>query len=185
MHTLSWILSSGAIIFDIAASLTKGDRNMLKILALIMLSNLSIALSYVINFFINGDGLNGSFSCFLGAAICFINFFFNRKKKPIPLWLSGIYAIAFIAVNFVTEFTGATVIAIAACLTFVMSVIQDKGSMFRLWTLSNCLLWCVYDVAAGAYQSLFTHTVLTLFFIAGIIVHDRRPAAEKDANEEK
>lgn len=179
MQTLSWILSTGAIFFDIAASLTKGDKNMLKILAFILLSNLSIAISYVLNFFIRGDGLNGSFSCFLGAAICLVNFFFNKQKKPIPLWLSGIYAVCFIAVNFVTEVTPATAIAIAACLTFVMSVIQDNGRMFRVWTLSNCILWCTYDIAAQAYQSLFTHAVLTLFFIAGIIIHDRKPKAEK------
>lgn len=179
MQTVSWILSTGAILFDIAASLTKGDKNMLKILAFILLSNLSIAISYVLNFFINGDGLNGSFSCFLGAAICLVNFFFNKQKKPIPLWLSGIYAVCFVAVNFITEVTWTTAIAIAACLTFVMSVIQDTGRMFRVWTLSNCILWCIYDIAAQAYQSLFTHFVLTLFFVAGIIIHDRKPKAEK------
>ena len=171
----AWVMSIAAIVFDICSSLTKGDKSMVKILIFTFSSNLTIALSYLVK----GEGINGSISCFLGATICLINFFYNYNKRKIPVYMTLLYAIAFTSLNI---WSGGinfdSIVAILACLCFVMSVVQDTGKMFRIWTLTNCVLWIVYDFIVATYEPLFTHVVLTAFFIAGIIINDRKQIKE-------
>ena len=180
MQNLSLVLSILAIVFSVLASFTKGEKNMVKILIFMSLCNFSAAMSYVVL----GEGINGSASCFLGMAVCLINYFFNAKKAPIPLWLSIIYAAAFVALNIVV-FDASTIrtvlaglCAIVACLCFVMSAIQDSGNMFRVWTLINNTLWCTYDIIVQTWQPLIIHSTLLVFYIAGIIVNDRKTKKE-------
>ena len=179
MQNLSLVLSILAIVFSVLASFTKGKKNMVKILVFMSLCNFSAAMSYVVL----GKGINGSASCFLGMAVCLINYFFNAKK-PIPLWLSIIYAAAFAALNVAvfdistTRTVLAGICAIAACMIFVMSVIQNDGAMFRIWTLINNTLWCTYDIIVQTWQPLIIHSTLLVFYIAGIIVNDRKTKKE-------
>ena len=144
------------------------------------LCNFSAAMSYVVL----GEGINGSASCFLGMAVCLINYFFNAKKQPIPLWLSAIYALCFVGLNLlvfdVSERSTilAGICAIVACMSFVMSSIQKNGAMFRVWTLINNTLWCTYDIIVQTWQPLIIHSTLLVFYIAGIIVNDRKTKKE-------
>lgn len=182
METLSLILSILSIIFSVLASFTKGQKNIVKILILMSLCNLSAAMSYVVL----GEGINASASCFLGTAVCIVNYFFNAKKLPVPLFLSVIYAVAFTALNLAvfdisqTKTVIAGICAIIACLCFVMSVIQNSGSMFRIWTLFNTILWCTYDIIMQTWQPLLIHVTLLIFYIAGIIVNDRKTKKESE-----
>ncbi len=174
---LPGILSLLCLLLCIIASLVKG-KNMKLILFLVFGSNLSIALSYLIG----GQGINGAASCFIGAAQAIINYFFDSKGKPLPKWLIGIYMAAFIGVNLVVGMSGGfdplCLLAIAACLTFVMEIGQENGAKYRFWVICNSVLWCTYDILSKAWPAMFTHICLLVFTVIGMIIHDRKSKNE-------
>lgn len=171
MPIISTVLSVAAVVLSILASLTKGKENIVRILIFMFLSNFSIAMSYVVQ---GTEGINGSITCFLGAVCCIINFFFTSNEKSVPLWLSAIYAVCFTVANFITGISVASVIAVVASLCFVMSIIQKNGAMFRIWSLSNLILWCIFDITQGLYSQLISHSILLIFYIMGMIINDRK-----------
>ena len=170
MDILSYVLSILGLISMLAASLVKG-KDMRLILSLVFAGNLLMALSYLLN----GNGLNGAASCFVGSAQTLVNFFFERKNRNIPIWLIIVYGISFVFVNVIVGgFNLLGALAIIACLTFVLSIAQKNGARYRLWVVLNTVLWCVYDVLTVSYAALITHTVMLVFTVAGMIIHDRK-----------
>lgn len=174
MDILSYALQIIGLIGMITASLLKG-KDMKKILALVLASNLCVGFGYLAG----GTGLNGAASCFLGALMTFINYFFEVKNKDIPKWLVAIYAVSFIGVNLAVAYLGAgisylTAIAIVAALAFIMCIGQKNGAKYRFWTIVNMTLWCSYDALSATYSALFNHIPLLLFTVAGMLIHDRK-----------
>ncbi len=165
-NTLSTIFTVLSIAASVTALLWKG-KNMIIILMLLVFGNLFTALSYLCV-----GNYNGSISCFVGLASALINFFFSIKGKKIPVFLTAIYALAFIGVNLVGFIFPNSIFAIFACLCCVMSMVQPNGKMFRIWMVANNLFWCCHDVLAKTYQPLAIHLILLTFAIAGMIIHD-------------
>ena len=154
----------------ITASLIKGEK-MKKILFFVFCANALIATSYLVD----GSGLNGAASCYIGAIQSIINYFFDSKNRPLPKWLIAIYCLAFIVCNLVVGgFNPLGLLAIIASLTFVMCIGQSNGAKYRFWTLFNITLWGVYDVLSESYSALITHVVLLVFTIVGMIIHDKK-----------
>lgn len=168
MQVLSYVLSISGLLCMMIASLIKG-KNMKVILLLVFSCNALLATSYLVD----GSGLNGAASCYLGALQSIINYFFDKKNKPLPIWLVVIYAVAFIVVNLlVGNFTLLGILAILASLTFVMCIGQKNGARYRVWTLINETLWTLYDILSKSYGALATHLPLVFVNIVGIIIHD-------------
>lgn len=170
MEILSYVLSLLGLASMITASLIKGEK-MKKILFFVFCANALIATSYLVD----GSGLNGAASCYIGAIQSIINYFFDSKNKPLPKWLIAIYCLAFIVCNLVVGgFNPLGFLAIIASLTFVMCIGQSNGAKYRFWTLFNITLWGVYDVLSESYSALITHVVLLVFTIVGMIIHDKK-----------
>lgn len=170
MNVLSYVLSISGLACMIAASLVKG-KNMNAILALVFFGNALVATSYVVG----GSGLNGAASCYIGAAQTLINYFFDRKQKPLPPWLIALYAVAIIVCNLlVGGFTALGLLAIVATLTFILCIGQKDGARYRFWTVVNMVLWCTYDLFSRSYSALVTHVILLLFTVVGMMVYDRK-----------
>ena len=170
MEILSYILSLLGLASMITASLIKGEK-MKKILFFVFCANALIATSYLVD----GSGLNGAASCYIGAIQSIINYFFDSKNRPLPKWLIAIYCLAFIVCNLVVGgFNPLGLLAIIASLTFVMCIGQSNGAKYRFWTLFNITLWGVYDVLSESYSALITHVVLLVFTIVGMIIHDKK-----------
>lgn len=168
MDTLAFILSAAALLCITGATLVRGER-MKTILLLLLAGNLLYAISYLVG----GKGINGAYSCLLGATLVFIKYFFDRRGRTLPMWLAGLYAVAFIALNiYLTGISLPAVLMIFAALTFLVSVLQKNGAAFRLWTLANTVSWCVYDTITGAYGALATHIFMLLSTLTGILLHD-------------
>ena len=126
----------------IIASLIKGE-NMKKILFFVFCGNVLFATSYLVG----GSGFNGAASCYLGGVQTIINYFFDSKGKPLPKWLVVVYALSFVGVNLaVGGFKPLVILAIVACLTFIMCIGQKNGAKYRFWTIVNNSLWCLYDI---------------------------------------
>ena len=167
MQILSYILSLAGLASMIVASLIKG-KNMKTILLFVFMGNMFVATSYLIT-----DSINGAVSCYIGAAQTIINYFFDKKKKPLPRWLIASYAVAFVVLNLMTGFSWLCVLAIVASLTFILCIGQKVGSKYRFWTLVNMGLWCLYDILSGSFGVLFTHGTQLVFAVIGMIIHDR------------
>lgn len=171
MDYLSFILSGIGLVCMIAASLVKG-QNMKTILALVFLGNALVATSY----FIGESGINGAASCYLGALQAIINYYFDKRNMPLPIWLVSLYAVAFVVLNLaVGGFKLLCILAIVASLTFIMCIGQKSGAKYRFWTIVNMLLWCSYDAFSKSFGVLLAmHLPLLIFTVVGMLIHDTK-----------
>ena len=166
METLAFILSMIGTVCVCIPPLLKG-KNMTLILLLVFLSNASVGVSYILT-----GALNGGVSCLIGAAQAIINYFFDRKGKPLPTWLIAMYAVAFTVANLLVFTSVADILAIVACLIFIGCICQKSGKKYRLWVLTNTALWIAYDAINASYGPLVTHGVLLAITVFGMIMHD-------------
>ena len=171
MEILSYALSVLGLGCLLLASVTKGER-MRRILFLIFMANILIPLSYIIG----GEGINAAASGFVGSVMAIVNYFFQSKKKPIPKWLLLIYMLIFVVLNIAISggISLPCVLVILGALTFVMCIAQGSGIPYRLWSIANSVIYCVYDVVIGSYNALITHGALLLFAIGGLLFVDFR-----------
>ncbi len=167
MQILSYILSLLGLASMLVASLVKG-KNMKTILLFVFMGSMFVATSYLIT-----GGINGAVSCYIGAAQTIINYFFDKKKKPLPKWLIAVYAVAFVVLNLMTGISWLCMLAIVASLTFILCIGQKVGSKYRFWTLVNMGLWCLYDVLSLSFAALITHGTQLVFAVIGMVIHDR------------
>ena len=123
MNILATSLGVLGTVSMIIASMIKG-KDMKLILFFVFFGNVFAATSYLLD----GSGINGAASCYIGGVQTLINYLFDSKNKPLPKWLVALYALSFVGVN---VYVGAvssmkiylTILAIAASLTFVMCII--------------------------------------------------------------
>lgn len=169
MQTLSYVLNIIGTCAMVFALVRPGEK-IKQILFFTFLGNFLVATGYLVG----GSGINGAISCYVGAAITIVNFTLQSKHKPIPKWLVAIYALAFIGLNLAGGFTWLCLLAIAACMTFVLSVIQNNGAIFRVWTFANMILWISYDLLSKSYAGLIPHVVMLVFTLVGMFVQDRK-----------
>ncbi len=166
---MSYILSILGLAVLIVASLIKGET-IKKTLYLVLAGNFLVATSYL---FVE-NGLNGAVSSYIGSIQAFINLFYAKKNKKIPVWLLVIYALSFIVANVAVLSDSVGIIALLATLCFVGCVSSKTGTGYRIWQTANNLLWILYDILSQSYGPLVTHTVLCLFTVAGILWNDLR-----------
>lgn len=173
MEILAFVLSTLGLISVTSASLIKGKKMGL-ILFLVCCANILYATSYVLD----GTGINGAASCYLGGLVAIINYFFDAKGKPVPKWLAAVYAAAFIAINIIfgTQVIP-TVLAILATMCFVLSIGMPSGTKYRVWTAVNLLLWISFDIVTQTYSTLYAHGVQLAGNLVGMFIHDRKKKA--------
>ena len=166
MDILAFILSTLGTISICLPSFIKG-KDMKVILLLVFSANVFVASSYLLT-----GAYNGAVSCFIGAAQTIINYFYDRKNKPLPIWLIVLYSAAFIAVNMLVFAKLADLVALLASLSFILCIGQKNGAKYRLCTALNSSLWLTYDLISGSYGPMVTHGILFGSVIFGILVHD-------------
>ena len=168
MKELAFILNILGLAFVLASLLIKGEK-ITKILILVLIGNALVAIGYLCA----GTGINGAASGFLASIQILINFIFQKKSKPIPKWLIGIYAISFIIMNLVvSKISVSAIIAILACMAFISTIIQKNGKNYRLCVIANTTLWIVYDIITQSYSALITHGSIFVVNTIGILIHD-------------
>ena len=168
MEILAFVLSTLGTVCICIPPLLKG-KNMKLILLLIFSTNVLLATSY----FLTG-AYNGAATCCIGAVQTIVNYFFERKNKPIPRWLIAVYAVAFTVANLLVFAKLTDVIALLAAGAFILAICQKNGKQYRVWTLVNTLLWLVYDGVNRSYGPLTTHGILLITILFGMVMHDRK-----------
>lgn len=170
-ENISIMLGAVATVSICIASFLKG-RDMRLILLLVFSTNALLGISYILT-----GAFNGVATSFIGAGMTIVNYFFERKNKPLPVWLISIYAAVLIAVNILVFTRLADILVILTALAFVMGISQKDGKHFRLWTLLNVGLWVVYDAVTFSFGPLTTHSLQLATVIMGIVIHDRKKEA--------
>ena len=169
LEALAFALSIGSLVSLLVGSVLDGKRMRL-ILFLIFLGNILLAVSYLLQ----GSGINAAASCFLGGGQAIVNYGFQSKGKPIPRWLLLCYMLSFVVLN-VWLSKGITLpcaLVLLGSFTFIMCIAQSSGIRFRLWSMSNALIYLVYDLVVASYSAVVTHVVLFLFALIGLLFTD-------------
>ena len=178
MNLISIILSVSGLIAFIVAALLKGDE-IKKNLFFVFAGSVLTGTGYLFE----AAGLNGAVSAYIGGAQAIINYFFNAKKKPIPVWLTLVYAGLFLFMNLAVLDSPVGILALLASLCFVGCVSAKSGKGYRVWQMLNSLLWISYDLLSHSYGPLVTHSVLFLFTLFGALINDyKKTPAQKNSD---
>ena len=170
MQTLAFISNLVGLGAVIIASLIKGNK-ITKTLLLLWIGNFLVSAGYILS----GTGIAGAASGILACVQISINFLFERKNHPVPIWLIGIYMLCFAAMNLAIEgIAVSTALATLACFAFVISILQKSGKNYRICGIVNTVLWSTYDLITHSYNALLTHATLLGVNIFGFIIHDVR-----------
>ena len=127
------------------------------------------------------SGISGAVTCGIAIVCLCINYAFTSRGKKIPKWVVAIHAVLFLAANLLTVAHWYDVFALGAALMFVLSIAQETTKFYRLLYFGNSLLWIIYDVLAGAWENLLTHSILFLALLISIMIRDvKKPKEEKE-----
>ena len=175
MKLLSLILCLISLALMITASLIKGEK-IGKTLVLVCAANVLMMAGYMIE-----SGMGGAGASVIGVLISVINYFFESKGKPIPMWLNIIYTLAFVAVAAITGgITIPAVLVMIAGTACVLALAQKNGKGYRVWISVNSIVWIVYDIIMHTWGPLVKHSSLLVFTLAGMLIHDRKNKGEKN-----
>ena len=168
MEILAFVLSTLGTVCICISPLLKG-KDMGLILLLVFFTNALMAASYVLT-----GAFNGAATCSVAAIMSIINFFFEQKSKPLPVWLIVLYAATFTLVNLLIFAHITDIIALLAALVLIAQVSQKSGKAYRLLALANTILWIIYDLITSAFGPLCTHAILLATILFRMIVHDKK-----------
>ena len=166
MEILSYILSLIATVLGIIEPFNK---KMTGVLIFSLVGNLIVGTSY---FLVNA--VSGGVICSIACVQLLINYFYNAKGKKVPNWLRAIYIVSFVAVNLIAFAHWYDALALTASIMFVLSVSQSNTLFYRIFFMSNSLLWIVYDVVAKAYGNLSTHIILFSATLISTFIRNRK-----------
>jgi len=166
MKSVSFILSMIATVLGI---IEPYNKRMKTILIFNFIGNLLVGTSYLID------------AAYSGAAICgvacvqvFINYNFDARKKKVPKWLLGVYALLFSAVNMISFAHWYDILSLLAALMAVLYAAQSDAKYYRIFYMTNSLLWIGYDFVTEAHANLATHIILFVSTVISIIIRDRK-----------
>ena len=146
-------------------------KNMTVISLLAIVSN---ALATASNF-LNG-GITGAAICAVAVAQSTIALVCVRKKRNVPVWVTGIFAALYVIIGFITYKQPLDLLPSVAALAFAFGIVQKKPSRYRILILINGLIWIVYELTLPIpnYAMAVTFILQSLSSIIGIIRLDIR-----------
>lgn len=130
----------------------------------IFLALLLLNLFSTLNFVFLGT-FASAYICFFAILEMLINHLFERKNKPVPIYIIAIYVVINIALG-ILNFTGLLdIIPILCALIFCATLLTKKEQNIRKLMIGNQTLWLGFDLAVGAYMFSISN-VLTIISTA-------------------
>lgn len=164
MEILAYILGVFTTAFAVASMQFK---NMKLVLLFQLICNSTLTAQYVIEGRVSVSGV-----VVLAVIQTIVRFFFDSKGKPFPVWLTGVFIAGFTAVSVIMMTSPFDLITCVAVWFYAICIVQKRSSVARICSLINTVLWLIYDILC-APSAIFTHAVILVFVIAGIIRLDR------------
>jgi len=158
-------------------------KKMTTVLIFNLLGNALVGINYFVPYLVGlkeeVTGISGAITCGIAILCLCVNYCFTSRNKKIPLWVIAIHAVVFLGANLVTFANWYDIFAMVAALLFVLSIAQDSTKYYRLLYISNSLVWIIYDVLAGAWENLATHSVLFVAIFISILIRDGKKAKKE------
>lgn len=164
MEILAYILGVFTTAFAVASMQFK---NMKLVLLFQLICNSTLTAQYVLE-----DRVSVSGVVILAVIQTVVRFFFDSKGKPFPVWLTCVFIAGFTAVSLIMMSTPFDLITCVAVWFFAICIVQKKSSRARICSCINTILWLIYDILC-APSAIFTHAVILVFVVVGIIRLDR------------
>ena len=142
-------------------------KNMKLILLFQVLVNLLASTNYLLL-----DGGSGAIVSLLAVACSIVMFFYNSKQMRPHLAVAIAFMIAFTGCsvyNIIATSDFFEVLPAFAAFCFVMSLIQSKPSLFRIWGALNPLFWLPYDIHTKSYVMFAVHFGIFVSSVVGMI----------------
>lgn len=118
-------------------------------------------------------GLSGATTCFVAIAHTLYIYMYRSKDKEPPLASTIIALVIYIACAVASYTKPIDLLIIPASITFILSIIQKRPSVYRIIIFANSLLYAIYNLALGVYPSVLTYIIMMVSNIIAMIRHDR------------
>ena len=161
---LAYIIGIFTTIFAIASMQFK---DMKFVLLFQLICNSLLTMQYVLEGRVSVSGV-----VVLAVVQTIVRFFFDKKGKPFPVWLTCVFIVLFTVVSVVMMKSPYDLITCVAVWFFAICIVQKRSSIARLCSFTNTTLWLIYDILQ-APSAVFTHAVILVFVAVGIIRLDR------------
>ena len=142
-------------------------KNMKYVLVCQLICNSLLTAQYVIEGRVSVSGV-----VVLAVVQTIVSFFFAKKGKPFPVWLTCVFIVLYTVISVVMMKSYYDLITCVAVWFFAICVVQKRSSVARICSFTNTGLWLIYDILQ-APSAVFTHAVILVFVAVGIIRLDR------------
>ncbi|MDD3186867.1 MAG: GNAT family N-acetyltransferase [Bacilli bacterium] len=164
MNLIAQILALLGILTNIVGIQLKKKNN---ILIAFMLANFLFALCFALL-----NAYSGALICMIAAIQTLVKYYFDKKDKVFPKYLTATYIVISIISGLLTYKTVIDILPVICSILYTMSIIQEKESTLRFITLFNVILWTIYDFAVGAYTAGINDIFLTSSTLIAIYRYD-------------
>lgn len=162
-----WIAQGISIVAAILAIIMLQLKNMKVILLFQVLINLIASTNYLL--LDGGSGMLLSLAAILHSAVMFI---YNTKgvRPHVPVTLAFIAVYLGCAVyNMVVTRDIMEILPFIAAFCFSMALIQEKTSVFRIWSALNPVFWLPYDLYTKSFVMFFVHGGILVSSIVAMV----------------
>ena len=168
------LISAISILATVLALIEPFSKKMKTALLINFVVNALVGINYLLEDLYGG--ISGAVICSVAIICLAINFRYTSKDMAIPNRVIALNAAIFTTANLVTflivGFHLYDILALIACLLFVLQIGQKNTKYYRLFYICNSLVWIPYDIFANSYGNLFTHSVLAVAILISIFVRD-------------
>lgn len=118
-------------------------------------------------------GLSGATTCFVAIAHTLYIYMYRSKDKEPPLASTIIALVIYIACAVLAYSKPIDLLIIPASITFILSIVQKRPSIYRVIIFINTMLYLIYNLVLGVYPSVLTYAIMLVSNIIAMIRHDR------------
>ena len=170
-----YIAQAIGIITTICSVVVVQFKSIKKILLGQIISNLLVALNYMLL-----GGLSGAGVCILATVQTIWIYFYNKKDKKFPLAFNIGFMVGYTAITFFSFVGIASILSCIAALLYAMSVTQEDSKYYRVYMLLNSFIWIAYDVYTCAYTTILTHAFIVISIVLAMIRLDRKANSKQN-----
>lgn len=138
-----------------------------QILTVFILAGIFFSSSYLLL-----NAYTGAIVCFIATLQTIFSYTYDKKNKELPKWLIIVFFILSISGGMLTYQNILDILPILAGITYTWSIIQKEEKYIRWITLSNCILWLIYDIFIKAYSTCISDVIFIVSTMIGIIRFD-------------
>ncbi len=172
MFIMAQIFGVSVVISNVLSMQMKKKK---QIIFMLILANLFSAINFILL-----QSYSGALICFFAMMQTFINNFFEKKGKSIPILLIGIYIIISILCGLITYQNYIDILPIISSILYTIMIIQKREKNIRRITLINMILWVIYDLVAMAYMMVVSDIITIGSTIIGMYRYDYRMDKNKE-----